>query len=470
MTVLHRLAQLGSRSIISCRFTFLGLALALFFVGDAISSLAFRPIVLLSFLFAITVGLTLVVALFVLSVVKEGVKGPIVSTLVLFWFFFYSTLQTSLGKFWPPLLHHRYALPLTIAIDAVLVGYVVWTKRKLTLVHEYSQIVGLALSVYSVVWWITLVNNPTEMNADYASHSRTASASETEFSTPISDLPDIYYIILDAYANTNSLSHFWSFRNEQFQNALRARGFRIVDSAKSPFTRTAPCLASYLDMRIFDGREPARDVIANASALKVLERWGYNVVNLSLFDLPRSRRYYDYPEFQDGSLSDAWLVIRRISVFWIILGLSDADMMSTNSAVRDSLILVTRQSKHSPKFIYAHFMLPHPPYTIDSTGAHIRSGTFGDQYDKNAYLSQLKGTNRFILPMIDTILEHSGRNTIIILQGDHGSRIVDKGRNQTESHSPFDAIRIPQMPDSLFSDSLSPIETFRVVLWSLSVH
>ena len=459
----------ASHRIAGSRIPLLGIALALFFSGDALSSLSFRTLPLLLTVLAVTMALALAITFAIRLVVHDECKMLLTSVVVIFWFFFYSTIQKMLGQVWQPISHQRYALPLTLIAAAILVGLVVRSKRNLTVIRDYSQLIGAILSLYTLGWWFTLVNSQSEFVGGGA--TGTGIRVSKEFIRPRSEssLPDIYYIILDAYANHESLAHFWSYDNSPFENSLRQRGFRIVPHATSPFTRTGPCVASYLDMQTFDGKEPSRSVIANASAVTILEHWGYKVSNLSFFDLPGKSRFYDYSEFQEGKLSDAWLVFRRISIFWMLLGLTDADMSPTNEAIRAELLSVVRRGE-SPKFVYAHFMMPHSPYTIDSNDVHLKGGTYTGMYNQGAYLSQLKGTNRFILPVVDSIIARSGRDCVIILQGDHGSRIVDKGRNSVEAHSPFDAIRIPHMPDSLFSDSLSPTETLRIVLRRLSTN
>ena len=43
---------------------------------------------------------------------------------------------------------------------------------------------------------------------------------ESTFQSDKSDLPDVYYIILDGYAGTNSVNEFLNFDNQEFVTFL----------------------------------------------------------------------------------------------------------------------------------------------------------------------------------------------------------------------------------------------------------
>ncbi len=51
--------------------------------------------------------------------------------------------------------------------------------------------------------------------------------------------PDIYYIILDRYANADTLSQIYDFDNEPFLHELEARGFSIARHAWANYFKTA---------------------------------------------------------------------------------------------------------------------------------------------------------------------------------------------------------------------------------------
>src|ERR1051325_7910786 len=89
-----------------------------------------------------------------------------------------------------------------------------------------------------------------------------------------------------------------------------------------------------------------------------------------------------------------------------------------------------------PKFVFTHILAPHPPFVLGENGepvyppdpfslddaSWLLNSISREQYE-HGYISQLKYINKRTLQAIDDILSKSKRRPIIILQGDHGSRM-----------------------------------------------
>ena len=65
--------------------------------------------------------------------------------------------------------------------------------------------------------------------------------------------PDVYLIIADEYADSASLKQIFNFDNSAFQNALRSRGFHIVENSKSNYNFTPFAMASLFQMNFLTG-------------------------------------------------------------------------------------------------------------------------------------------------------------------------------------------------------------------------
>ena len=63
------------------------------------------------------------------------------------------------------------------------------------------------------------------------------------------DRPDVYYVILDRYANSWTLANLYGYDNTPFLEALRERGFYVADEAWANYFKTAFSVSSSLDMR-----------------------------------------------------------------------------------------------------------------------------------------------------------------------------------------------------------------------------
>jgi hypothetical protein len=133
-----------------------------------------------------------------------------------------------------------------------------------------------------------------------------------------------------------------------------------------------------------------------------------------------------------------------------------------------------------PKLVFAHIISPHPPFVFDQDGKSIepRYGYYlgdGDDYQGslNEYLSgypaQVEFVNQKLEQVIDAILANSDPPPVIIIQGDHGpgSRLVWDSPSQTclwERTPILNAYYLPEGGERLLYPSISPVNSFRVVL------
>jgi hypothetical protein len=128
-------------------------------------------------------------------------------------------------------------------------------------------------------------------------------------------------------------------------------------------------------------------------------------------------------------------------------------------------------------------MCPHPPFVFGPSGEPIeppwpfsiedcdgwleQSGATREGY-RSGYRDQVVFLNRKLRDAIDSILSHPTRPRIIILQGDHGPgsdvvRDVAKA-DVRERFGIFNAYLLPGDGRRLLYDSISPVNTFRVIL------
>jgi len=133
-------------------------------------------------------------------------------------------------------------------------------------------------------------------------------------------------------------------------------------------------------------------------------------------------------------------------------------------------------------FVYAHFLIPHPPYIFTRDGAfkiHAEKEAdymFIDRYDPAAYIEQVIFTNREIQKLISDILASSDREPIIIIQGDEGpwpERYAPdykefNWREATDAELDekagiLNAYYLPDKEISGLYPSISPVNTFRLI-------
>jgi hypothetical protein len=138
-----------------------------------------------------------------------------------------------------------------------------------------------------------------------------------------------------------------------------------------------------------------------------------------------------------------------------------------NNIVIDSLLKIPLQKTSSPKFIYAHVYLPHPPFFYDESGSENDLKTIlneRSQKSKSLFLSYLKYTNKVAIKIIDRIKQASGDSSLIILQSDHGFRDFEGGPSYPQAFfKNYSAFYFPDKNYSALYDTMSNINTFPVI-------
>ena len=89
---------------------------------------------------------------------------------------------------------------------------------------------------------------------------------------------------------------------------------------------------------------------------------------------------------------------------------------------------VSAKKTEKPKFVYAHFYMPHPPFFYDSVG-NLKDNDLVYEESKTippqSYLEYVVYTNNEIKKLIETI-QTNNPNSIIVILSDHGFRYPSK--------------------------------------------
>ena len=106
--------------------------------------------------------------------------------------------------------------------------------------------------------------------------------------TVISDKPDVYYIVLDAYAGDYALKNYFGYENNEFLSFLTENNFYVVPDAKTNYGTTFLSLASSLNIQHHNclkdadfcgGKGKAFEMIQNNKVMKKFNSEGYKIVN-----------------------------------------------------------------------------------------------------------------------------------------------------------------------------------------------
>jgi hypothetical protein len=311
--------------------------------------------------------------------------------------------------------------------------------------------------------------------------------------------PDIYYIILDRYANEQTLEEIYGFDNTPFLDALEERGFTIAHDSWANYLKTAYSLVSslnmeYLDPALYDTDDPPswaplyaalRERMAVPATLKSL---GYEYVHLGNYweptgtnvDADFSLRYQEASEFSAALGSTTALMLLSP------LGVPDDDPETVplaDIAVDTTLYTFERleeaAGRPGPTYVFAHLLVPHPPYVFNADGSIASRELTLSRPETERYNQQLQWTNTRVLQALDRLLDKpEDEQPIIILQADEGpwppGFSADQVNFQWLEATPeevqqkmgiLNAFHLPGVDDAAAGvhDRISPVNAFRIV-------
>jgi len=299
------------------------------------------------------------------------------------------------------------------------------------------------------------------------------------------ELPDIYYIILDAYTGDKALKAYLNFDNSKYLNNLRKKGFYVANDSHSNYSWTTYSISSALNMQYLpmqpDKANPAyfqfRDdldtskMIKDNKVLTYLKSLGYNYIDLSIWGRLASKMvgHHEYQQnlYYNFYNSDFYIELIKMT----FLGKPLAENYLEGKIKRDNIIekfklLETIPDIKGPTFTYAHFLIPHHPYVFDQYGNETTLlSKFSQVNERKLYLNQLMYANSRIEEIIGKILARPGPQPIIIIQGDHGA--FELGRNTDENiqmrMNILNAYYLPNGGSEKLYSSITPVNTFRII-------
>jgi len=374
-----------------------------------------------------------------------------------FWALFFSFgYLFEVGQYWE-IGGFRIVRPsYLIAMDSLIIAGIfisVIKSKKLGNITKALNVVGVALILLNV---LTLVSYKAGQSYNVHEAHFGEAPPQIKQATNISSttLPDIYYIILDAYGREDTLQKYYDYDNSEFIAYLNDVGFYVADQSHSNYEMTVLSLSSSLNMNYLAGiktSQPARtldtlsltELVRENRVSEMLKNLGYKTVSFHSGHTVTEVRNADYymttgiaiSEFQNLLLNMTplpWLgsVMSRIQI-------SDGISLDAYAAHRQKLLAIFNNltkvpAIKEPTFSFAHILCPRHPYVFGPNGESRRpekdmlsfikgeATSVPDDVFKRRYKDQLTYINKITKDTIDKILARSETPPIIIIQGDHG--------------------------------------------------
>ncbi len=310
--------------------------------------------------------------------------------------------------------------------------------------------------------------------------------------------PDIYLIVLDEFANSNTLKSDYGYDNSSFINYLAGKGFHVEQFSSSNYDRTVLSFCSFLNMQYLDdaitllhgqrdtaspyfgngplaaeqaGCAPIFRITQQSRALRLLKENGYRLINICsgygatdfLLDADENAGCGLRNRFDAGLLSST--VLRCLDNKFHLL----RSLYAENSLAIFQWVPAVA-ARPGPKFVLAHSLVCHEPYIFDERGTELPlpHGSCSVAEHRRQYLAQLKFAQKKVQTLIDAILNIKGPRPVVVLLSDHGPRPYwqSQGWDQqyvNEHFKNFTAFYFPDGDYSSVGSSISAVNVLRLV-------
>jgi len=433
---------------------------------------------------------TLAVLLILRLVFRDWLRAGLATSVMVGLFFSYGHVRTASFEIVEGGIRQRYLLA-GWALMLVAGMVVAWRirPRALSSVTTVLNVIAAVLVVMNTVPIVAFqINGLTPRVAAQGEPIATVDESS------VSRKPDIYYLIFDRYARADTLRDVYGFDNTAFLEELERRGFYVASESNANYYRTVLSLASSLDMSYHDLdslRQEAdspedlkpfyRRMERGQSVEHFLKSLGYTYVRFgSQYQASATSaaadinvRHSEDSEFANVLL-DTTLASAVASVF------PEAEIDTSRRSWEYSRYqfeqLEAAAALRGPKFVFAHFTVPHPPFVFDRDGNFIAEAERTERGRQLGYTDMVRYANKRILEFLD-VLQAGPEETrpVILIQSDEGpyprelalasDRRWDDA-TRAELHEKYRILNAYYLPGGDYGSlypSISPVNSFRVV-------
>jgi len=413
---------------------------------------------------------------------RDWRRGAIVATALVAAYAFFGHLAPTMLDIGVPEVVQMGAWALLVVVAVVFAIRARGALTTATLTLNVFTLILIGLSLLTIV--------PYESSRVIASGPTTPESSVPITATKIPNR-DIYLIVLDRYGSAWSLEHRFGITDNDLPDWLADQGFQVVPGARANYRATDFSLSSMLSMRMLDDltttvgtesddRTPARDRLVRPEVGAFLKDNGYRYYQLGSWYGPTQTNQLADEVLSWGEDTEFEAVLRESTILPAVdrlLGTSGGEGDEFRDGARGRALFQFRQlqrlaSVPGRKFVFAHILLPHPPYVFDADGNAVVKATAEALSEAELYADQLAFANKQVKETISTLLAGPDEtDPIIVVMGDEGPflcRNVDcVDATNTRLGIRFGVLGayfLPGQPAEFFPADHTSVNTFRGIL------
>jgi hypothetical protein len=456
------------------------------FVQNAVQQVTLSPLwAPLAACVAIAAGTLILCAL----LLRDPMRGALLASLLLALFFTFGHVWNLVG----PTIGDRNLLAAAWAVLGVIAVMLAWRAGRWAVpANRFLNLASAVVVAFNIVQVLGFATGIDHLIPG-------GGAAVVPEVQDIGQRPDIYYIVLDRYASAETLERVYAYDNAPFLAELEERDFAVARDSWANYFKTALSVVSSLSISHIDGEalrdgEPAsfgpihRALRGHLAVPATLRSLGYEYVHIGNYwepsatniDADRVLRFSEGAEFR-SAMADTTLLS--------LLTPPDADdddpettdfpLLARSHTLFAFDRLVEAGDRPGPTFVFAHILVPHPPYVFDVDGTLPTAEEREERPGTEEYVRQLQWTNHRVLSAIDELLDVSaGEEPVIILQADEGPFPLRFARDEhgfawleaspEELQQKFGILNAYHLPgvepaDLGFYDRISPVNAFRIV-------
>jgi hypothetical protein len=305
---------------------------------------------------------------------------------------------------------------------------------------------------------------------------------------------DVYYIILDRYANVKTLDEQFSFDDAPFLDFLQGEGFYVARDSLANYPKTTHSLASTLNMTFLDRLgarmgpnsgdwQPLYDMLRGFDVERAFTGLGYRTEHIGSWWTPTSvDPYADANHVYGGTAEFSHVFLSTTMWPKVSEAVGLVPYVSFERQQYERVLYQFRELDRiaedpRPTFTFAHFTLPHPPYVFDAQGNFVPPGVAAQGDPDREYLEQLQYTNDRVEQLVTKLTAGpDDEDPIIVIQSDEGPHPY--ALEHDEDHYDFtkaplsdlqrklrilNAYYLPGIDETGLYPSITPVNSFRLI-------